>query len=149
MELVKWVWAILALLFFIAEIFTAGFFLICFGVGATAASVLAFAGFEPIWQMGGFVIGSAVSLILIRPFANRVSSHEPNVVGIDRVLDKQGIVIEAIDPVSAKGRVRVDREEWQAESVDRQPIAAGITVFVLGVNGTKLKVRKDEVKSSA
>lgn len=149
MEYIKWVWAVLSLLFFIAEIFTAGFFLLCFGVGAAVASLLAFSGFDPVWQMAGFVGGSAIALLLVRPFANRVSSHEPNVVGIDRVLDRQGVVIEAIDPVRAKGRVRVDREEWQAEASDDKPIEAGAVVYVLGVHGTKLKVRRDGNKGSA
>lgn len=144
MELIKWVWAVIALLFFVAEIFTAGFFLICFGVGAAVGALLAFAGFDPIWQMGGFVVGSAVALLLIRPFANRVSSREPNVVGIDRVLDKHGLVVEAIDPARAKGRVRVDREEWQAESHNGKAIEVGATVTILSVNGTRLSVLKEE-----
>ena len=38
------------------------------------------------------------------------------------------------------GRVRVEREEWRAESVDGSEIAVGATVHVLRVDGTRLIV---------
>ncbi|MGL4648382.1 MAG: NfeD family protein, partial [Caldilineaceae bacterium] len=60
----------------------------------------------------------------------------------DRVLGKTAIVLIAIDPQEARGRVRVDREEWQATSADGVPIALGAQVLVLGVVGTRLLVRQ-------
>jgi len=136
-----WVWAILALVFIIAEIFTAGFFIICFGIGAVAAAIVAFLGMNTIWQMAIFVIVSAVTVMLSRPIATRISGASENSVGIDRVLHKEAIVIHAIDPMLAQGRVRVAREEWLAESVEEKPIAVGEKVEVVAIEGTRLKVR--------
>jgi membrane protein implicated in regulation of membrane protease activity len=141
MDLIRWVWVVMALFFFIAEIFTAGFVLACFGVGALAAAVLAFLGTGLAWQLGAFVVVSIVAVVLSRPFAERVTGKQPEGVGVDRVLGKQAVVIEAIDPLSASGRVRVDREEWRADSVDGSTIAEGEMVEVLGVEGTRLRVR--------
>ena len=53
-NILVWVWAGLALIFFIAEIFTAGFFLICFGIGAAVAALLALLGVDAIWQLAAF-----------------------------------------------------------------------------------------------
>lgn len=140
-EWFPWIWAILALIFVIAEIFTAGFFIICFGIGAAAAAVVAFLGISTIWQMAVFVIVSAVAVVLSRPIAARISGSSENRVGIDRVLHKEATVTHTIDPTMAQGRVRVDREEWLAEAVDEKTIAVGAKVEVVSIEGTRLKVR--------
>jgi membrane protein implicated in regulation of membrane protease activity len=137
----SWAWVILAILFAIAEIFTAGFFLICFGIGAAMAAVAAFLGFVPLVQFAVFVAASAVVLLLLRPFALRVTNPYAPPVGIDRLFGKQGIVLETIDPARGSGVVRVDHEPWSADSVDGIPVAAGTAVLVVGIEGTHLKVR--------
>ncbi len=141
MELIPWVWAILAVVFAIAEIFTAGFFLICFGVGAAAAAALAFLGIQFAWQLVTFVGVSGVVVVLSRPLANRISNPNTRIVGIDRVLGQQAVVIETIDPQAARGLVRVNRERWSADSVDGTLIAAGTKVLVVAVVGAHLKVK--------
>jgi len=141
MELVRWVWVVMALFFFIAEMFTAGFVLMCFGIGAAVAALLAFLGLGLAWQLAAFIVVSALAVVLSRPFAERVTGRQPQGVGIDRVLGKPAIVIETIDPLTAQGRVRVDREEWRADAADGVAIPAGATVEVVGVEGTRLRVR--------
>ncbi len=136
-----WIWVILAIVFTVAEIFTAGFFLICFGVGAALAAITAFLGFGALVEMIAFVIGSGIALMLLRPFALRVSGNQTNTVGIDRVIGRQAIVLEAIDPAKGRGLVRMGGERWSADSADNVPIAAGVAVEVIGVDGAHLKVR--------
>ena len=53
-----WIWMIIAALFIIGEIFTAGFFLFCFGIGAAVAGVLALLGVSFGWQLAIFVVVS-------------------------------------------------------------------------------------------
>lgn len=140
-ELFPWVWALLALIFMVAEIFTAAFVIICFGIGAALAAVLAFMGFGIVWQMLAFIVGSAIAIVLSRPFANRISGQQANTVGIDRVLQKEAIVIVAIEPSKASGRVRVEREEWLADTVDGSMVPVGSKVKVVKVEGTRLRVQ--------
>jgi membrane protein implicated in regulation of membrane protease activity len=137
----SWAWVVMAILFAIAEIFTSGFFLICFAFGATIAAVAGFFGFAPLAQFATFVAASTVALFLLRPFANRVTNANSQPVGIDRLLGKKGIVVETIDPARGSGVVRVDHEPWSADSVDGVPIAAATMVQVVGIEGTHLKVR--------
>lgn len=137
----SWAWFIMAILFIIAEIFTTGFFLICFGIGAAVAALTGFLGFSPLAQFATFVAASAAVLLLVRPFASRITSPQNASVGIDRVLGKQGIVLETIDPANGVGVVRVDHERWSADAADGIPIAAGTMIEVVGLEGTHLKVR--------
>jgi membrane protein implicated in regulation of membrane protease activity len=137
----QWVWLILAMVFFIAEVFTSGFFLICFGVGAGLAAGAAFFGTPPLAQFGIFLVGASLALLAIRPLANRLSNPNTHSVGIDRVLGQEAIVLETIDPAIGHGLVRVRHESWSADAADGRPIAAGTMVVVVDVEGTHLKVR--------
>jgi membrane protein implicated in regulation of membrane protease activity len=141
MDLVRWVWIGMALFFLLAEVFTAGFVLACFGIGALAAAIPAFLGFGLVWQLLVFIIVSTVAVLFSRRFADRITGDQPQGLGIDRVLGKHALVIEDIDPHSPSGRVRVDVEEWRAESDDGSAIDKGTLVEVLAVDGTRLRVR--------
>jgi len=142
MDLIRWAWAFMALFFLIGELFTPGFILICFGIGAGAAAILAFLDVSLLWQFVAFAGVSGISILLSRPFARRVSNPAENVFGVDRVLGKEAIVLIAIDPETAHGRVRVDREEWLADSEDGSSIPDRTRVQVVGIEGTRLKVRR-------
>ena len=138
-----WGWLILALLFFLGELLTAGFFLVAFGVGAALAAIAALLGINIIWQLGIFVVVSALVVFSLRRFADTVTpKHQPTQVGIDHVLGKKAIVVETIDAINGTGRVRVDAEEWRALPEDEsQIIPEKSIVEVLQVKGTRLIVR--------
>jgi len=51
-------------------------------------------------------------------------------------------VLETIDPLQATGRVRIDREEWRAQSADDTVIPVNSRVEVVRVEGTRLIVRQ-------
>ena len=141
LSLVRWVWALLTVLFLAFGIFTRGTVLPSLGVGAGAALVVAFLGPGLVWQLAAFGAISAIAYVLLRPSSRRNSPPSETVYGTDRVIGKEAIVIVPIDPKSAQGRVRVEREDWQADSETGQPIPDGTTVQVLAVRGTRLLVR--------
>jgi membrane protein implicated in regulation of membrane protease activity len=138
-----WGWLILALIFFVGELLTAGFFLVAFGIGAALAAVAALSGLDIVWQLGIFVVVSAISVFSLRRFADSVSPSRQNAqVGIDRVLGKKAVVIESVNALNGTGIVRVDAEEWRALPEDgMQIIPEKSIVEVLEVNGTRLVVR--------
>ena len=138
------VWAILAAIFVVGEIFTAGFFLLWFGVGAAAAALLAHLGLGPAYQWGAFALVSGVLVILSKKFAQKVTREPPEKVGADRVIGRTGVVLERIDPETDSGRVRVDKEEWRAESACGEAIEEGERVEVVGISGTHLIVKGKE-----
>jgi membrane protein implicated in regulation of membrane protease activity len=137
-----WIWMILAVILVVGEIFTAGFFLLWFGIGAFVAGLLALIGLNPVWQVGAFAVMSGLLFGLSRRFAERFSKAQPPGVGADRVRDMEGVVIEKIDNMNNTGRVRIGKEEWKAESSDDSPILVGKKVKVTGQEGAHLLVKE-------
>jgi membrane protein implicated in regulation of membrane protease activity len=140
--LLLWSWIVLALVFFAVEIFTAGFVLLCFGIGSLAAAGVAYFGLGLTWQLLAFILVSIAAVLLSRPFAERVTSTGPQHVAVDRVLGQRAVVLQAIDPITNRGMVRVGTEEWRAESVDHDNVAKDSVVEVIGVDGVRLQVRR-------
>ncbi len=144
-----WGWAAMALIFLIAELFTTGFFLVCFGIGAAAAAVLAYLGVDPFIQVVAFIAVSGVAVLLTRPLTRRLNEQQKNFVGSDRVLEKRAIVLTEINPPLGAGMVRVDAEEWRATSEDGRIIAKDEIVEVLRIEGTRLVVRPSQTDALA
>ena len=126
------------------EIFTAGFFLLWFGVGALIAGILALFGLGAAWQWGSFAVVSGVLLALSRRFAERFSRKQPPGIGADRFIGLEGMVLEDIDAAGNTGRVRLNREEWRAESETGDVIHEGEKVCVVRLDGTHLIVKPAE-----
>jgi membrane protein implicated in regulation of membrane protease activity len=148
MELKIWlVWFIFAAIFIIGEIFTVGFFLACFGIGAIVAGILAIIGLNPGWQWGSFIVVSAVVFAVSRRFAERFTKKQPPGIGADRFIGKEGIVIEEINNEENTGRVRIDKEIWRADSETGKIIKKGKRIMVVRLDGTHVVVKsKEEVK---
>ena len=141
-----YIWMIIAALFVVGEIFTAGFFLLWFGIGAAVAGVLALFGLGYAWQLGAFVLVSGVLFVVSRRFAEKFSKKQPPGIGADRVIGKEGMVLEEIDTFKNTGRVRLKKEEWRADSESGQVIPVGNRVEVIRLDGTHLvvKIKKEE-----
>jgi membrane protein implicated in regulation of membrane protease activity len=139
-----WVWMIIAAFFIVSEIFTAGFFLLCFGIGAAAAGLIALFGSGMAWQLVTFVIVSFVLFAVSRRFANRVSDAQPPGIGADRFIGRECVVLEEINNLDDTGRVRMGKEEWRAESDTGENIARGTKVTVTHLSGTHLVVKPIE-----
>jgi membrane protein implicated in regulation of membrane protease activity len=139
-----WIWMILAAIFAVGEIFTAGFFLLCIAFGAAAAGLLGLAGAGALWQWLAFAGISLAAFLASRPFAERISKKQPPGVGADRFSGQPCVVLEAIDNTKGAGRVRMDHEEWRAESETGEPIAAGAHAVVTAIKGNHLVVRVKE-----
>jgi membrane protein implicated in regulation of membrane protease activity len=140
-----WFWVVLAFVLFVLEIFTAGFFMLPFGVGAIVAAVLEWLVPDSfVWQWVVFLVVSSVLLLVLRRFADRITHEPPEKVGADRVLGKTGTVVEELDPQSPKGRVQVGSEQWRAETDDGTSLPAGASIVVDRIDGTRLIVSAAE-----
>jgi membrane-bound ClpP family serine protease len=80
----------------------------------------------------------------LRPIAGRLDrDYSPlQGIGADRWTGRVGVVLTEIPAGHNElGMVRVDREEWRAESVDASRLSAGTTIEVVKVEGTRVVVR--------
>jgi membrane protein implicated in regulation of membrane protease activity/DNA-binding ferritin-like protein (Dps family) len=144
-EVWRWLWTVFAIVMGIGEIFTAGFFLLPFAIGAGAAAILAWAGAAVLAQWLVFFGVSVFSLAYLRRFISRQDESEQPRVGANRWIGLDGIVIEEINPVSGTGMVKVESEEWRA--IAPQQVPAGQKVVVTEVRGARLVVEPLETQS--
>jgi len=141
---VWWIWMALAAIFIIGEIFTAGFFLLWFGIGALVAGGVAILGFGAGWQWGSFAVVSGVLFVVSRKFAERFTKKQPPGIGADRLLGKCGLVLEEIDNTKNTGRVRIEKDEWRADSESGETVPAGKRIEIVRLEGTHLVVKTVE-----
>lgn len=142
-DLWRWIWLVAVVGFAVGELAVAGsFFLAPFAVGAFVALLAAFAGAPVPVEWALFVAGSAVTFAAFRPLARRLERTAPySPVGAARWVSREALVTEDIPGgPGGGGRIRLDREEWRAESLTGAPIRAGSTVLVSRVDGTRLVV---------
>ncbi len=140
-------WIILCIILFIGEIFTPGFLLVCFGVGAFAGGLAAFFHAGLTLQLFWFCIVSLVVFFGIRPFILKFLHRfeGPTKIGIDALIGKEVIVEEKITVKQQLGRVKIGSESWKAKSVDGTDIDEKSVVIVTKIEGATAYVeRKDK-----
>ena len=140
-ELLRWGWIVLAVFFFLTEVFTAGFVLLCFGIGALGAALVAFLGAGLAWQIAVFIVLSIAAVVLARPLADRISRPGVQQIAGNRMIGKWAVVLQTLDPIANTGMVRLESERWRAESLDGEQLEVGEVVEVIGVEGVRLQVR--------
>ncbi len=137
----EWFWVILSALLIVGEIFTAGFFILPFSIGAAFAAAVAWFGGGLVWQWAVFLFVSVGLLLPLKRFADRITPESAIAVAADRMIGKVGVVIEAVKPHGVTGRVRLGSEEWRAAADGEELIPADTEVEVLRVDGTHVVVR--------
>lgn len=135
------IWFVFAAIFIVGEILTAGFFLLWFGIGAAVAGILAILGFNAGWQWGAFIVVSGILFAISRRFAERFTKKQPPGIGADRFIGEVGVVLEEIDNIKNTGRVRIEKEEWRADSATGEIIKEGEKVKVVRMDGTHVVVK--------
>ena len=143
-----WVlWCILGAILIVAEIFTSGFVLLWFGIGALAA---AFAGLVGVDSLAiQFMIFAVVSIGLTAAsrtiFLNYFSrdKHEPALrMGIESMPGKIGTVVSSSKGALHEGAVKVFGSTWTAYPAPGEPpLEAGERVCVESVEGASIYVK--------
>lgn len=139
MEL-KLIWLGLLVLFTVGEALTVGLTSVWFAAGALAALLSALLG-GPLWlQVTLFLVVSALSLLAIRPVAQRYFNSKVEATNADRVIGAEAVTTEEIDNLKGTGAVRIGGIVWSARSAAETLIPAGTLVRVLRIEGVKVFV---------
>ena len=134
-------WLIIAGLCFVIEIYTVGFFIFWFGVGALLALLISFITNNLFIQVVVFLVSSSLLVVLTKPLMKKFLKNEKSIpTNYFSLIGKTGIVIEKIDTSNSTGQVKVKGELWSAAS--DSDIEKDSKVKVLSVDGVKLKVEK-------
>lgn len=137
-----WAWIGVAAALLTAEAATGSGWLLWPAASAGAVAVLAgFAGLDqaPAWAVfAGLTIVTTFLARRYLPFGAGRHGHDIN-DNIARLVGQQG---RAVGPFRDQhGRVFIDGKEWAAELSQGAELDAGARVEVIGVDGTRLRVR--------
>ena len=151
MENYLWIfWTILGVILVIAEVFTTGFVLLWFGIGALAAALAAFVGINSIAVQ--FLIFAIVSIALTAAsrtiFVNYFSREKAGgdlKSGVEALPGQIGTVVSSSRGALHEGAVKVYGSTWTAFPADgEEPLEAGDRVVVERVQGASIYVRRVE-----
>jgi len=143
-----YIWLIIGALLIIAEIFTTGFVLLSFGIGAIVAALLAWTGVVGIpLQIIAFLAVSialtAASRKIFERFFMRGSPGRELKMGLDTLPGRMGVVVESSKGVMQEGAVRVFASTWRAFPADgEEPLLEGEQVQIERVEGASVYVRR-------
>ena len=149
MENYLWIfWTILAAILIVAEVFTTGFVLLWFGIGALAAALANLAGVTSVPLQ--FLIFAVVSVGLTAAsrtiFVNYFSREKTGgdlKTGADSLPGKVGTVVTSSSGALHEGAVKVFGSTWTAYPADgEEPLEAGDRVQIERVQGASIYVRR-------
>lgn len=140
-------WLVLLLLFLFAEAATVTVISLWFAGGALAAIVASLLGARLWLQVVLFFAVSVGLLLLLRPILGKYIKPRLTRTNIDAVIGTQGIVMETIDNVAARGRIKLGAMEWTARSSSGENIEAGTLAKVEKIEGVKVFVTPVPVKN--
>lgn len=139
-------WAVLGVILIVAEIFTMGFFLFWFGVGALAAALAGSFGIGFVGQFLIFAIVSSALTVLSRTilqdyFLPKDAKHLKT--GIDSLPGQIGVVTGVSKGHLNAAEVKVYGSTWSAILEDEdESLREGEKVEVLRVEGATIYVKR-------
>ena len=125
------VFLIIALLFFIAEIYTPTMFFLNFSIASILCALFSLITDNYNVLIPLFVVFSILSIIFLRPFLNINPNKEKSQYFESQYVGKEAKTITEITPFS--GRITIYDENWEARLNDEnaKPIAKGRKVNII------------------
>ncbi len=147
MDQFAWIpWLILGIALIVAEIFTLGFVLLWFGIGAIAAALVGLLGGGIFLQFLAFAIVSIGLTAMSRTIFSTYFSHDDKNAmksGVDALPGKIGTVSEASKGALNEGAVKVFGSTWTAYPIEGEAgLINGEKVEVVEVRGSSIYVRR-------
>jgi membrane protein implicated in regulation of membrane protease activity len=145
-------WVVLGLVLIVAEIFTSGFVLLWFGIGALAAALLGIIGIDSLaLQFLVFALVSsgltAASRTIFVNYFSREKSGQSLKSGVDSLPGKIGTVVSSSRGALQEGAVKVFGSTWTAYPAPGEPpLEAGERVCVESIEGASIYVKRVEAE---
>ena len=143
-------WLILGAILVVAEVFTSGFVLLWFGIGALAAALAGLIGLDSfaiqflIFAVVSISLTAASRTIFINYFSKERTGQSLR-TGVDALPGKIGTVVSSSKGALNEGAVKVFGSTWTAyPAAGEEPLEAGERVCVESVEGASIYVRRIE-----
>ena len=128
---------IIAGIFLIFEIFTAGFLLFWLSIGALITMIVSFFTSNIAIQTAVFVVSSTILIFATKPFVKKFAKTKTVKTNAFSIVGQNGIVIKDIDSINSKGQIKVDGEVWSAVGKNDVNIEKGTEVEIVEIKGVK------------
>jgi len=141
-------WVVLGVILIVAEIFTPGFVLLWFGIGAIIAALAALVGLGyPLQFLLFFIVSIALTAasrtIFTRYLVRRNEEGGGYKSGADSLPGQIGTVVTSSRGALSEGAVKVYGSTWTAYPAEGEaPLEAGERVIVERVSGASIYVRR-------
>jgi membrane protein implicated in regulation of membrane protease activity len=147
LDQIAWIfWLVLGIGLVIAEVFTLGFVLFWFGLGALAAALVGMLGFGLGVQFLVFAVVSSALTVMSRTILSKYFFHrdEDRVkTNIESLPGKIGTVTSASKGALSEGAVKVYGSTWTAFPIEGESeLVEGEKVEVIEVQGSSIYVRR-------
>lgn len=147
-------WAILGVVLLITEILVPAFLFLWFGAAAFVVAVMAALGVTSMTvQLLAFAFISTALVLasrtIFKDYFFKTSPGANTRTNADALVGLVGLVIAPVDNLSGTGQVKLQGMEWSARSASGTPIAEGMRVKVVSVEGVKLIVEPETAAAAA
>ncbi|WP_320130168.1 NfeD family protein [uncultured Sphaerochaeta sp.] len=138
------IWVVVALVLFVLELFTPGFYLMSVGLGCLLSALGAALDLTTVFQILLLAFGSLASILLLRPLLLSYRGDGKK-SGVEALVGREAIVIEPIHNVANEGRIKVGGENWKARTLDGTDLETGKVVIIKSISGVTATVLKKEI----
>jgi membrane protein implicated in regulation of membrane protease activity len=142
------IWTVLGVILIIAEVFTPGFVLLWFGIGALAAALAGLLGIASlplqflIFALVSVSLTAASRTIFVNYFSREREGNDLK-MGVDALPGKVGTVVSSSKGALHEGAVKVYGSTWTAYPAEgEEPLEAGERVTVERIQGASIYVRR-------
>ena len=141
-------WVVLGAIFVVAEIFTTGFVLLWFGIGAFAAAFAAVVGLDSLLLQFLIFAGvssglTAASRTIFVNYFSRERTGQSLRTGVDALPGKIGTVVSSSKGALNEAAVKVFGSTWTAyPAPGEEPLEAGERVCVERIEGASIYVKR-------
>lgn len=139
--MMPFIWLAIIILAAIVEMATTQLVSIWFAVGGIGSLIACEAGAPLAIQIMIFILLTAVTLVVTRPFVKKTLTMKKTNTNADRYIGKIAVVTVEINNTLGTGQVNALGSIWTARSADGGVIPVGHRVQVETIDGVKLIVR--------
>ncbi len=145
MDTMFWVWLAVIAISIIIEIITLDLVSVWFAFGAVVPFILsAIEGVGIEWQIAIFVVVSALLIIFVRKYAQKLLFKNMNTKTNVEALEGRKVRLLEDTDFEKNGSVKINDVVWTAISDDGKLIKKGSLVEIVKVDGNKLHVRETQ-----
>lgn len=137
------IWLVVSIVCLTLEVSSGDFYITCFAIGALCSCLVSLFA-TPIWiQVLVFAVFSILSIWLMRPRLLKwmEARADKRLSNADALMGRTGEVSETV-VAGGYGRVKIDGDDWKAESDSTSDLQKGEKVVVVGRESIILKVEK-------